>query len=576
MSNPKLKKRLFGQFYTPTSIVKLIANLAIKDSGDRVLDPAAGYGVFVEGAYTRLKELGTSHNNAVKQILAVEIDPDSYTKAKERLAKGSPKIINASFFEVSLGKFDAVVGNPPYVEQREIGESKRAIRKVALNFNGKFVKMNGRAGIYAYFVTQSAKLLKRDGRLCFIVSSSWLDSVWGRDLQNFILDNFVVRSVVAFGRDVFSDALVEAVVLLLRKKSNDTEEDLAKFVLLKKELGIDEIIGFVEHLDSYENDRVRIIAKSQADLRRTNHWSQIFRESALYHKIADNRMLVPLQDIADVDYNFKEGAYDFFILDEERMKRWMIEERYVKPIISSPVGIETFDLKSEDIKERILLVDEPKNGLKGTRALAYIEHGEREKLKIKRGIMRGKEVTGYNNLPTFRSKKVWYSFKTNEPCPILVPAFVRDRFFAIKNDAEAYATANFYGIRPFDKDHTTPILAYLNSSLASLLVELKARTSMGRGLLDIRAYTLRSLLVPDFRRVHHTYTTKLAELFSKIGAREVKSEIDEIKREIDSTVSNIVGIKNNEVTNSLEELRQVRSQRSVAKMLVAAYSSYQS
>jgi methylase of polypeptide subunit release factors len=569
----RLRKRLFGQFDTPPSIVKLITRLAINDCNERVLDPAAGDGIFVQGAYKRLLELGASPINARKQIVATEVDRETYARAKERLS--GLKILNADLFETSLGKFDVIVGNPPYIEQRAIGR-KSAIRDVVLSKQNK-IKMSARAGIYAYFIAHGAKLLNEDGILCFVVSSSWLDSIWGIDLQKFILDNFMVRSIIAFARDVFDEAMVETVILLLKRSSSKSKraENKVKFVLLKKEVDISRIVGYTENSGSCENDSVSVIVKRQADLHKIVHWSEVFREGLLHRKLLQNNLLVPLQDIADVEYHFKEGCYDFFILNEEKMRKWRIEEHYAKPVVSSPIGIETFDLKPGDVKERILLVGEAKNKLKSTRALAYIEYGERKKLKIKKGNMRGKDVIGYNNLPTFRSKRLWYSLGKSQPCPILVPAFVRNRFFAIRNDAKAYATANFYGIRPHNKEHILSMLAFFNSSLAAFIIELKARTSMGRGLLDIRSYILRSIQVPDFSRISPIYSAEIDVLFNRMckATREGrKSEAERIKIELEDLLFDALGIKTEKETivKSLEEVRLARNKHSVAETLVVA------
>jgi len=569
LQGTKLRKRLLGQFYTPLPIVRLIARLAINSSEDRILDPAAGDGVFVDGAYGRLLELGASSVNARKQIVGIEIDQETYSRAKERLS--GLNILNEDFFESSLGKFDVILGNPPYIEQREISR-KFAIRNSVL-LSQKNIKINARAGIYAYFIMRSATLLNENGILCFVVSSSWLDSVWGTDLQNFILDNFVVQSIIAFSRDIFKETMVETVILLLKKSKSKRARNAAKIILLKKKVDIDRIVEVVQNPDSCKNDSVNVIVKRQADLQKITHWSETFRERLVHRKLLQNGLLVPLQNIAEVEYCFKEGAYDFFVLSENDIRKLGVEGCYLKPVISSPTYTDYYNVLPTDIKERILLVDEPKSKLKGTRVLQYIEGGENRKIEIKKGVMRGKEVIGFNNLPTFRFKKLWYSLKRSSPCPILVPAFIRNRFFGIRNDAETYATANFYGIRPYNEEHILPILAFLNSTLGALLIELKARTSMGRGLLDIRSYTLRSLPVPDFSKISPMYNAKLGVIFNRLckAARKGRrSEIERIKVDLDDNFLNILGMtgKGEDILRSLEELRFARNKRSIAGMVV--------
>ncbi|MBI2125840.1 MAG: N-6 DNA methylase [Thaumarchaeota archaeon] len=582
MQSTKLKKRLFGQFYTPPSIVRLITRLAIRSKTDRILDPAAGDGIFLEGAYHRLLELGASSDDARKQIAGAEIDEGACTKARNRFTN-PPTILNGSFFEAELGKFDAIIGNPPYIEQREIGgkQNKLSIRDAALTFDRKQIRMNARADIYAYFITHSTKFLKEGGFLGFILSSSWLDSVWGRDLQKFLLQNFLIHSIIASGRDVFSEALVETVTVILQKKSGypnarSRDKNHAKFLLIKKETNFEGLIKHAEKTStSYEDESVRVVIKRQGDLSQIDHWSVIFRTSALYEKLLHNEKMVPLQELADVEYSFKEGAYDFFILSDEEARDFNIEGQYLKPVVSSPASIKTFDLTREDVKEKILLADEPKSRLEDG-VLTYIKYGEGKKLRIKRGHLRGRSVVGYHRLPTFRHKRIWYSLRRGELSPILVPAFVRNRFFAIKNDADAYATANFYGIKPHNTKYVLPLLAYLNSSIAALLLELKAKTSMGRGLLDIRSFILRSFLVPDFRKVEEVHNTKLAELFNNLCKAQRAGHRDEmrsIRNSIDCEIINIMRISDEDwyaIAHQLSDLRELRSMKSMAKVLVSA------
>lgn len=583
MNRIRIKKRLFGQFYTPSPIVNLICRLAIRSGGDRVLDPAAGDGIFVRGAYERLLELDTSSNSVGSQIVAIEVDRNAYSKAKSELTKFSPTIFNANFFETKLGKFDAIIGNPPYVEHRGIPTKEKTwMRETALDLGGKQVKVDARADIYAYFITHSTKFLNEGALLGFIVSSSWLDSVWGRDLQDFILSNYMIHSIVAFGKDVFREALVETVVLLLTKRSGEVnairrKQNTAQFVFVKKELDIDDFVNLVQkRAGSSEDEFVKIVAWPQGDLHKTLHWSEIFKINPLLETLLSHKMLVPLQELADVDYSFKEGAYDFFVLSHAEATQWGIEEQYLKPIISSPADIHTLNMTPEDVREKILLVDEQKNELKGTNVLSYIQDGERKRLLIKRGYRRGKSVIGYNKLPTLRHKKLWYSLRRRSPCPILVPAFVRNRFFALKNDARAYATANFYGIRPHNDENVTLILAYLNSSLATALVELKGKTSLGRGLLDIRSYVLRSLPVPNFRRVDVSSKIRLGALFRTMCKAQRAGDLDLLRKtrtEIDREIFQILKIRPEQaerVTELIKESRLSRNGRLRSKILVLA------
>ncbi len=70
----------------------------------------------------------------------------------------------------SLGEragFDVVIGNPPYVRQEQLGPDKPFYQE-------HYEVYHGVADLFVYFFAQGLRLLRKDGRLAYISSNSWL------------------------------------------------------------------------------------------------------------------------------------------------------------------------------------------------------------------------------------------------------------------------------------------------------------------------------------------------------------------------------------------------------------------
>jgi hypothetical protein len=90
------------------------------------------------------------------------------------------------------GGFDAVIGNPPYVRQESIKESKAY-------FQSHYESFDGTADLYTYFMEQGVKLLRPGGLYSIIVSNSFLRTNFAAPLRRTLKKNATVRRIVDFG-----------------------------------------------------------------------------------------------------------------------------------------------------------------------------------------------------------------------------------------------------------------------------------------------------------------------------------------------------------------------------------------
>ena len=97
--------------------------------------------------------------------------------------------------------FDAVVGNPPYVRQEQLGPLKPF-------FQAAFPETyHGTADLFVYFFHQGVKLLREGGRLGYIASNSWLRANYATPLRSFMRGSVTVEQLIDLGDNrVFAEA----------------------------------------------------------------------------------------------------------------------------------------------------------------------------------------------------------------------------------------------------------------------------------------------------------------------------------------------------------------------------------
>lgn len=121
---------------------------------------------------------------------------------------------------MARGGFDAIVGNPPYVRQEELGEQ---FKKYAQKSYSVFA---GTADLYAYFFERAHGLLKvGNGHFGMICSNKFMRSNYGRALREFLAKRTTLLKIVDFGElPVFANASTFPAIFLTRNGGTATQE----------------------------------------------------------------------------------------------------------------------------------------------------------------------------------------------------------------------------------------------------------------------------------------------------------------------------------------------------------------
>ncbi|MEN8221323.1 MAG: N-6 DNA methylase, partial [Pseudomonadota bacterium] len=117
----------------------------------------------------------------------------------------------SEFAEVmKAGGFDAVIGNPPYVRQEFLSESKSY-------FADHYRLYHGVADLYVYFIEKGISLLRDKGRFGMIVANKWLRANYGKPLRQWLKQQQLME-ITDFGDlPVFQQATTYPCILRVQK-----------------------------------------------------------------------------------------------------------------------------------------------------------------------------------------------------------------------------------------------------------------------------------------------------------------------------------------------------------------------
>lgn len=569
---PPERRHDLGEYYTPPAICDLITRLTIRDASDQVLDPACGSGGFPVSTYHRKRDLlaepAGSHDRLLEEIYGIDINrfPAHLTAINLAIQNLDSHTENvnvevSNFFNVTpdtarfgrtaasasgeqyehnitetLGGFDAVIGNPPYIKQQNIKDRAR-VRDHLSRVDG--THLSKMSDIYSYFITHSAEFLANGGRLGFITSDRWLDTKYGVDLQEFILDNFTAEAVIKFNRQTFEDALIGSCVVILTKEEESTirNEHTAKFLRINESLDVDEVQSVVE--ENYgpnqmiRREDLQIVTRRQQDLYEEAKWSVFFNAPPIYFDTLGRKDTVELGEAATITRGITSGANNFYY---GRTEEWVDLglEKYVEPLLkaSGQVNKIEFDenaaeewayLSIHDLVEKALAEEreeysdrEPAETVKQWLAenghailVEYIEWGENQGFPDRQG----RDMQG---------RSIWFDLGEIQSVPIMMTRFTWREHRIIWNEAGAVCTKQFYYVVPNSGINPKVLCAILNSRLTWLMCELKGRWTGGQGMarVELMVYEAEKLPIPDPEQISEERQAQIIESFEQLIERE--------------------------------------------------------
>lgn len=165
------------------------------------------------------------------------------------------------------GGFDIVIGNPPYGATLNKNEKNY--------FYSKFETVEYQLDTYTLFMEKAHKILQIDGKLAFIVPSTWLTMFYFKGLRKYLIENSYFENLLLFRYQVFEDVTAETSIIILTKNKKINEKINTNFYDNSNEIEtkIFKQVSQNDWINSYElgfnilfdGDKLKVIEKILKD-----------------------------------------------------------------------------------------------------------------------------------------------------------------------------------------------------------------------------------------------------------------------------------------------------------------------
>ncbi|RYH74082.1 hypothetical protein EVU94_08810 [Flavobacteriaceae bacterium 144Ye] len=222
--------------------------------------------------------------------------------------------------------FDAVIGNPPYIEFKKLDSyHKKYIERDYITAKGKY-------DLFIPFIELSYEVLNKKGLNSFILPSMFIKRDFGKAIRDFININFSIVSVIDFTDfQVFDEATVFPFVYVFKKNKEEINTHIINIPHNKSlthstiaKVLTNETIDFHE---SFQKPEVEVNTKTPWSLKNPN-------KSKLLEKLTQNKNSFKLKDISKYIFvGIQSGKDSVFFITKEDIIKYQLESEIIHPIL---------------------------------------------------------------------------------------------------------------------------------------------------------------------------------------------------------------------------------------------------
>jgi type I restriction enzyme M protein len=329
-----------GEFYTPTSIVRLIVEVLEPYHG-RILDPACGSG----GMFVQSAEFVKNHlKNPYKEIsiYGQEKTDDTVRLCKMNLAvhglSGDIKQGNTYYEDVfnMQGKFDFVMANPPFNVNNVDKEAVRADPRYGLG-----LPASDNANYLWIQIFHS--MLNENGRTGFVMAHAAIDASHSeREIRRKLVERGIIDAIISIAPNFFyTVALPVTLWFMDNGKKNTSTKNTTLFIDAR---------NIYDHIDR---------AHRQFTPRQIEFISNIVR---LYRgkKIETTKCSLSLikEHFPNLRYQDVNGLCKVATLEDIRNQKWSLNPgRYVGVVVDN-LEVDSFRQKIKELQQKLVDLNE--------------------------------------------------------------------------------------------------------------------------------------------------------------------------------------------------------------------------
>lgn len=485
------EQKLRGAYYTPKALAKKMLQLFPINPGMTVLEPSCGDGVFLEC----LDELRIM--DSCKSVTAIEIEDDEAKKVKDHFKKKKNTVVMVSdFFDfykevLPNTKYDAILGNPPYIRYQYLKDSQREILSEILASHG--MKANKLINAWVAFVVACVQLLSDNGKIAFVIPAEILQVAYAEDLRLYLSEHLQRITLLTFRQLVFPEIEQEVLVFIGEKGGDETGIRIIEY----------DDLNDLESCECLDDEFQPIMHVKEK-------WTKYFVNAAEMKTIGaikKDKRFCQFSSFGVINVGITTGNNKFFSITED------VADEYDLRSVSLPLigrsshahGVYFTDAdwhKNIEDGKRAMLVNFPET--------PYEEYPKKHKAYIEMGEEKGENV-GYKC--SIRDR--WY---------IIPSVWVPDAFFLRRNNLYPKFVINKCNAVSTDTMHRMKfnegvvaddiLLSYYNS-ISFAFTEICGR-SYGGGVLEILPGEMGKIMLPRVEAAEEDLKKELIVFVDKV------------------------------------------------------------
>lgn len=473
------KQRSLGSYYTPLNIAQLLSDWAIRKSSDTVLEPGFGGCGFLEASISRLSLLGCSKPST--QLFGCDKDSDAFNYLNDLFGAIdlNKHFLNSDFMAVRPGdfierKFDAVIGNPPYVSLHMMSIEQRAAAEKAMQ-EDSFL-LDRKASLWAYFVLHALRFLKPGGRCAWVLPSSFLYTDYAAQIKAVIKPTFSKVISISLEERLFTGVgAKERTVILLAEGYGSTSGETAQEYHVATSAELSKLIRNFEF---------------GVELRSQNTVLAHSRDSSahLFDKLLSHESSSLLGDWLDVKIGIVTGANKYFIFNKSHADKWQLPYSARQSIFAKFNHATGLSLNDQDFEQ---LISQDLN------CLLLNTEGKQETDPNVQAYLDSFPISEKEKNATFKKRAVWHQPDDGRIPHAFLSYMSHNGPRMVLNEANVTSTNTIHRVY-FKEGVTSPkrrlIAISLLSSLSQLSAELIGR-SYGSGVLKLEPSESRKVKV---------------------------------------------------------------------------------